>query len=149
MKETIKVHEEQGTHGFGSWVREHKKAIIAGTCLVVGTVAGVIIYKKIRSAGIPVSLIQLEQTQSASFVAVHQMIPDAGIRLATESATKIAEGTLSVLNGGEPFDVSKHVRNLSGARTPSAEKIRTALENGFELGPNQTWVDHYIKNRVA
>lgn len=45
----------------------------------------------------------------------------------------------------EPFDVSKHLRNLPEGMHPSSEKVATALEHGFELAPGQTWVDNYVK----
>lgn len=148
MKETIIIPDEQNSQRYGHWVSEHKKEIIVGTCLVVGTIVGVIIYKKVHRAGILVSLAQFEQTKSANLIAVHQALPDANV-FATGSASQLDESSLSIINGGEAFDVSKHIRNLSGGRVASAAKVRTAFENGFELGPNQTWVEHYIKNRAA
>ncbi len=48
-----------------------------------------------------------------------------------------------------PFEVSKHVRNLAPGYHPSPEKITTALENGIELLPNQTWVKDYTKGLAA
>lgn len=47
------------------------------------------------------------------------------------------------------FDVQKHIRNLPQGYHPSLEKIETALENGVELAPNQTWVRDYKKGLEA
>ena len=64
-------------------------------------------------------------------------------------AEKMITNVVTCLNGGEPFEVSKHIRNLSGNRKASADKVCLALKNGFELDEHQTWVDNYIKNQVA
>lgn len=37
----------------------------------------------------------------------------------------------------------KHIRKLPNGWKPSPEKIATAKENGFDLGPGETWVDSY------
>ena len=42
--------------------------------------------------------------------------------------------------------VNKHIRNLSGNRHASALKLQQAIENGFYIGENQTWVESYTKN---
>lgn len=48
-----------------------------------------------------------------------------------------------------PFDVAKHIRNLPDGWHASADKIATALENGFELAEGQTWVVDYMKGMAA
>lgn len=48
-----------------------------------------------------------------------------------------------------PFDVAKHIRNLPDGWHASADKIATALENGFELAEGQTWVVDYMKGVAA
>ncbi|MCL1857707.1 MAG: hypothetical protein FWF92_00535 [Oscillospiraceae bacterium] len=45
----------------------------------------------------------------------------------------------------KPVDVSKHLRNLPMGWNASLEKIKSALEHGFTLTENQTWVDNYTK----
>ena len=44
-----------------------------------------------------------------------------------------------------PFDVRSHLRNLPEGMNASMEKVRTALEHGYELQPGQTWVESYTK----
>jgi len=46
---------------------------------------------------------------------------------------------------GEAIDVCKHTRNLPTGFKASAEKIETAVRNGFVLKEQQTWVDAYQK----
>lgn len=53
-----------------------------------------------------------------------------------KSENKLAEASA-------PHHARKHIRNLSEGQKASPEKIRTARENGFELGEGQTWVDDY------
>ncbi len=48
-----------------------------------------------------------------------------------------------------PFEVQKHIRNLPQGYHPSIAKIETALENGIELAPHQTWVRDYQKGLEA
>lgn len=49
-------------------------------------------------------------------------------------------------SSGISYVVSAHPRKLSESRHPSAEKLRTAAENGFtELPPNATWVISHKK----
>lgn len=45
----------------------------------------------------------------------------------------------------KPFDVSQHIRNLSGGRHHSAEKAAEAVALGIDLAPHQTLVDTYKK----
>lgn len=45
----------------------------------------------------------------------------------------------------EAFDVSQHIRNLSGGRHHSAEKAAEAAALRISLLPNQTLVDTYTK----
>ena len=48
----------------------------------------------------------------------------------------------------QTITVGEHIRNLPCGRTPSVEKITTALEHNFILGEHQTWVESYTKNRT-
>ena len=43
------------------------------------------------------------------------------------------------------IEVSKHIRNLPEGWRASTEKAATAMQNGFDLVTNQTWVDDYSK----
>lgn len=54
---------------------------------------------------------------------------------------------LSTANGGEPFTVRMHFRDLGENRHPSLEKIIAAQALGIELADNQTFVVEHTKNR--
>ena len=43
------------------------------------------------------------------------------------------------------MSVLSHYRKLPIGHKPSAEKIATAVANGFEIAENQTWVDSYTR----
>ena len=59
---------------------------------------------------------------------------------------KVLETTIS-----EPriICVEEHIRKLPENWKPSSNKIATAVEHGFHLDNNQTWVDSYSRNYVA
>lgn len=149
MKVELIVCEEQRQHRVRNWLKEHKGVIIAGSCLAVATIAGIVIYKRLSHPALAIPLGQLENVKASDLGAVQSAITGAGMQKASVSAVEMSQGPLSKINGGEMFVVSKHIRNLSGERCPSEEKIRTAIENGFKLGPHQTWVEQYTKNLVA
>ena len=44
------------------------------------------------------------------------------------------------------IDVCSHLRTLPDGWIASPEKVSSAIEYGFELAENQTWVSEYIKS---
>ena len=149
MNVDIIVCEKRESRSFGNWIRMHKKEILTGVCLVAGTVAGILVCKKLQACELSFSSLQLESKNTSFQEAMHTASLETSFEQRTASLIEISQEALVSINDGEPFDVTKHIRNLNGGRLPSEEKIRTALENGFILGPNQTWVDTYTKNKVA
>lgn len=149
MSESYEPQEDQKQYGFYDWVKQYKKPIIFGCCIVVATVAGVLIYKKMSfpNSGIErfMPLHQLERE------ALSQPLKIECPKLSSAdpiTKTSIVEVT-TYLNGGEPFGVSKHIRNLPSNHQPSKDKILRAHVNGIELSEHQTWVNNYTKNQVA
>jgi len=149
MNVDIIVYEKQEDRGLGNWIRTHKKEILAGVCLAAGTVAGILVFKKFQADDLSAPSLRLNTMSSSIQEAMHTTALETGFEQRAVSLIEASQESLVSINGGEPFDVTKHIRNLNGGRLPSEEKIRTALENGFKLGPNQTWVDTYTKNKVA
>ena len=149
MSEAYETHEDQIQYGFHDWVKQYKKPIIVGCCIVGATVAGVLIYKKLS---LPKSGIErLKPLHQLEREALSQPLKIECPKLpSVDPITKssVVE-VVSCLNGGEPFEVSKHIRNLPSNRQPSTDKILQALENGIELSEHQTLVNNYIKNQVA
>ena len=149
MSEAYETRKGQEQYGFCDWVKQHKKPIIVGCFIVVATVAGVLIYKKLS---LPKSSIErLKPLHLLEREALSQPLKIECPKL--PSVNPITKSSVSevttCLNGGEPFEVSKHIRNLPSNRQPSTDKILRALENGIDLSEHQTWVDSYTKNQVA
>ena len=124
------------------WIQEHKKVlVIAG--ISIGTLIAVVLGIKNRET---IKVIWASLRKVAEKPVVHAVkVPPF------EMVNPVVEDTVAVVvQCGEtiPFDVTKHIRNLPKGRHASANKIATALENGFELAEGQTWVTNYMK-RVA
>lgn len=87
------------------------------------------------------------------------------IKLADETSQRITDTTISAnwddtpvletmdfdtsKNGADLIDVCSHIRNLHEGWTPSAEKILSAAQMGYELNSSQTWVGAYKKRKFA
>lgn len=87
------------------------------------------------------------------------------IKLADETSQKVTDPTIStnlddmlVLETmdfnipqveSDLINVCSHIRNLHEGCTPSAEKLASAAQMGYELNPRQTWVKKYTKRKFA
>ena len=124
--------------GFKAWWKKNRKTVLligGGVLLAVG---GIAIYKnwdkilKLISAGLSV-----EKAVARASDMVEEVV----------DATAVSPGAVSkVLNNGEPFNVSRHIRNLSDGRKASPRKVAEAAQYGIALMDGQTWVDAYFKN---
>lgn len=125
------------------WIREHKNAlIIAG--ISIGTLIAIVLGIKNREA---IKALWASLRKVAEKQAVHAMkVPpiEATHPAVEDVVTVVAQHRETI-----PFDVAKHVRNLPDGWHASADKIATALENGFELAEGQTWVSDYMKGVAA
>lgn len=125
------------------WIREHKKAlIIAG--ISIGTLIAIVLGIKNREA---IKALWASLRKVAEKPAVHAMKAPP-----VEAAHPAVEDVVTVVAQHRetiPFDVAKHIRNLPDGWHASADKIATALENGFELAEGQTWVSDYMKGVAA
>lgn len=119
---------------FSERVKKHKKAIIIGTGLVVG-VGGGLIWKNWNSLSDFIEACMLSRKENASLKEASYIIP------ILDEDTKMQDIITIPVNGFR--------RNLQEGQRPSPLKVATAVENGFELGENQTWVRPYVKTKVA
>ena len=131
---------EENKKGFIDWVKAHKKQLlIAG--ISVTTIIAFIIGIKDRDAikelwmSLENSLSKAPEKLSESTSKV-QIVPK---RIEEVSANRV------YTSPQKPFDVSQHIRNLSGGRQHSAEKAVEAAALGIDLLQHQTLVNTYTK----
>lgn len=124
------------------WERNKKKVLIAGGILVV-TGVGIIVFKNKDE------LISFLKNVKISSNDVSQLSDISAIETLTDVTPVASIENVTVkkpLNNGLPFDVCGGIRNLSGNRHPSAEKIAQAEKLGITLGEHQTLVNSFTKN---
>ena len=82
-----------------------------------------------------------------------QNTPATPVKTATKPSTPvITEQTAAAVTRNScavPFDVSAHLRTLPEGWHASADKVATALDNGFVLKEGQTWVETFTKGNAA
>lgn len=125
---------------FVIWVKSHKtELIIAGVS--VTAIIGIILGLKNKDA-----IKELWDTLENSLSKTPDKISEPVTIVQT--AQPVFEEVTPVrlyTSPQEPFDVSQHIRNLSGGRHHSIEKAAEAAALGITLLPNQTLVDTYTK----
>ncbi len=110
-----------------------KKVIMIGTKVFLVLASGVILYKNknyiINVGGkLKNTILGIIQKDKLDKSSVQSLIQDTG-KLANERMVHIP----------------KTLRNLPPNKKASIKKIETALDNGFNLKDNQTWVVDYSK----
>lgn len=124
-----------------TWWQRNRKKVFAVGGVVILTGAGVLLF--------------VERKDIARFLMRH--LGKKGIRIAQQTASisePVAEAVISeapqkatmVLNGGQPFAVEAHTRNLPTGWKASAEQRELAESLGIRLDENQTFVKNYFKN---
>ena len=139
------------------WARNKKK--VAAVCGVAGLlIVGCLLYRnreaiaalgkgilgknKVLSAKTPQRKGPLVTGDSFAKVAVNCKSP-----VGTESPIKLLPEIRKEINGGEEFRVTGHIRKLPPTRKSSPEARANAREVGIHLGPHETFVRDYVKNR--
>lgn len=127
-------------HKLVDWVKAHKKQLlIAGISFtaIIGIIIGLKNKEDVKGLweALENSLSKTPKKPSES-VAIVQTAPPV-----IEEAIPARLYT----SPQEPFDVSQHIRNLSGGRHHSVEKAAEAAALGIDLLPHQTLVDTYTK----
>lgn len=136
---TIIIEENAGFRGW--WNRNRKKVLI--TCgVVAGALGGYALYMNRSSIGV------FAGEQLARMASLTDTMPKETICQASSEALMLVESTdvQEISEMVQSINVTEHIRNLSGGRSPSLQKVATALEHNFVLGEHQTWVESYIKN---
>jgi len=140
--EREKKNIENNENSFVTWVKKHKKGILIAGGTIVAIGAGYVVYKNWDSISAIFKTIKPEPIViNNSNVSVKAAMPVVNVipEIPTETVNKI-------INHGEAFGVSEHIRNLPKGWNATVEKTALALEHGFTLSEYQTWVENYLKN---
>ena len=133
---------------FIKWVRVHKRElVIAGVCItaVISVILG---YKnKAELMKLWKSLEGKICKQSQTKTIINDSKKVDVISSVEPFSVAIAEYASNII--ANPQTVTAHKRNLPEGWKASPNKMSTALENGFNLQGNQTWVKEYNRNRIA
>ncbi len=125
---------------FINWVKAHKKQLILAG-ISVTAIIGIILGLKNREA-----IAELWAALENSLKKPTENLPETlSVTKAVPSVVEEVIVVRSYTSPQEAFDVSQHIRNLSGGRHHSMEKAAEAAAMGIELLPNQTLVDSYTK----
>lgn len=133
-------------NGLICWIKEHKKElIIAG--INIGTLILIVLGIKNREM-VKVVWDSLRKTMKQPTSKVTEAVTKVTVEIPLEP---IQEVVTVVASNSEtlPFEVSRHIRNLPEGWHASPEKIAEALKNNIILMNGQTWVDSYVKGRIA
>lgn len=125
----------------GWWNRNRKKVLI--TCgIVAGALGGYALYMNRSAIG------TFTGEQLARMASLTDTMPKETVCQASSEALMLVESTdvQEITEMVQSINVTEHIRNLSGGKTPSLQKVATALEHNFVLGEHQTWVESYTKN---
>ena len=118
--------------GFWTWVKDHKKQLLAAG-VSIAIVTTVVVGIKDKDALIAIWRDLNDRLVKNANVPV---IKNTIIEKKTFEVVKPACEIIKYPNQrvyDTPFNVSAHVRNLPAGRHPSAEKVAIALEHGIEL----------------
>ncbi len=134
----------KSTAGSDTWWRRNKRrvmvlggvaATIAAGCLLYANRDAALEFVKKAAGSLGAWGGASETTGMASDVVAVCAIPAASVG-----------ATRGPLNGGNPFPVSGHVRNLPTGRSCSASNRALAAANGITLGDRQSYIPTYMKN---
>jgi hypothetical protein len=134
---------EKEKKSFMVWLKEHKKQLaiagisIVSVLLIVATVKNA---EELRTAWESLEKLICKRTEIAPLENTMKTVEPLAIQPVVNDSIVSIERI--------PHDVTGHVRNLHEGWVPSAEKIETALDNGFELLDGQTWVKSYSTGRA-
>ena len=125
---------------FIKWVKVHKKQLLLAG-ISITAIIGVILGLKNKDA-----IMDLWESLEKNITKIPKKQPQY------LSATSVTSPVLEEIISARPytypqeaFDISQHIRNLSGGRHHSIEKAAEAAALGISLLPNQTLVDSYTK----
>jgi len=117
-----------------TWWNRNKDTVLCIGGIILVIAGGFLIIKSNKHSSI-------EKTDSDFFDVTFMPTEAADLNDVQRSEERIA-----IINGGKPFLVSGHVRNLDESRTASPGRRELARLRGIELKEHQTYVEEYKKN---
>ena len=125
-----------------NWWSKHKKKvfIVAGITATVAA-CGIVLYIN-RDSVVPFA----KETAGKISSFIHNTDIVEETKTTIIDITKEFTTEKKVINNGEPFNVSEHIRNMSQNKRASTEKLELAKKLGLELKEHQTFVESYTKN---
>ena len=123
---------------FFNWIKSHKKEILLSGTLTLIAIGGVILAYNSDECTWEFPEIPTGKNSEQKILNSTKpiLLPVATSHAISDDPTKV-------------IDIEPYLRNLPNGYHPSAEKIATALENGFNLNENQTWVDKHTRTYSA
>ena len=142
---------EQEKHTIRHWIKNHKKQLI-GVGISITAAIGVTLLLKKNS-----ELFMLSEEISDSLPEQAAIFPDPVERdnilqenlarpLYQTSPDNVIDFS-SVQTERIPYEVGPFIRQLHEGCHASAEKIKTAVEYGYNLNPGETWVNGHTRSR--
>ncbi len=122
------------------WARHRKKVFIIGGVIVLAG-GGFLVWRNWDAVKGALSKAFLKQRRADRQPTV--FIDEPGV---AAEILELPEEAGKLLNGGDPFTVTGHIRKLHAGWTPSLTQIKRAKEAGIKLQEGETFVRTYEKN---
>lgn len=132
-KGKINMEYKKSKNKFSKIIKNYKREIIVGTLIIGVTIGTAYMLNKDSVEKLSYSkIVKSKNTliKGERINMIEKVIPQ-DLKLGSEEQKLVS--------------VISHYRKLPIGHKPSAEKIATAVANGFEIAENQTWVDSYTR----
>ena len=140
----MKNNVSKSTAGGDTWWRRNKQRVMVLGGVAATIAAGCLLYANRDAA------LELVKKAAGSLGAWGGASETAGMVADVVAVCAIPVASVGVtrgpLNGGNPFPVSGHVRNLPAGRSCSAANRALAAANGITLADCQSYIPAYMKN---
>lgn len=123
---------------FSNWIKSHKKQIFLYGSLALIVVGGAVLLRTSNESTWQIT--EISKSRKSDQIILNS------------AKTIISPATKAHTISTEPakiIDIEPYLRNLPKGYHVSADKISTALEHGFNLNENQTWVDKHTRTYTA